>query len=223
MRHKGKLRLGAVLTSITLAAACGNDPLTRNPGLELVREIANNRSNETQAPPSEELIAQALSETEGPLELVMREQNKAWVFMLKLEENRGHETFGSAFRQTATMRNGILTATRGFGGDLMSSDISGVMPFISGRKAGEGIRIMRIIGDEDKTRELRLSCKITPGKTMPVKSGAVNTTAQTVTENCQGEGYDITNTYVVDGNGRSLGAKQWVSPLNGYFLTQTLR
>lgn len=223
MKNFKSLRLGAVLASIVGLAACSNDPTQQNPALSLLRQYTDGLRQDAPAPPNPQLIAQAVAETQGPLELILIEKNQAWALMLLLEQNRGYDTFGSAFRQTATMRNGILTATRGFGNDLMSVDISQVEPLITGRTPGQGVRVMRHIGDEDKTTETRLSCTISVGGRVPVQSGAVNVTAQQVTETCQGEGQTITNTYLVDGKGRSVGSKQWVSPLNGYFLTQTLR
>jgi len=216
-------RLGTALTCLALVAGCGNDPQNQNTGLDLIQELVANLSSEPPAPPSPQIISQALAETEGPLELFQREDNQRWGLMLKLEENRGYETFGTAFRQTATMRNGLLTATRGFGGDLMSVDISEVAPLISGRKPGQGTRIVRFLGDEDKTTELRFECSVTVGQSVAVTSGALDVMARQVTETCQGDGREITNNYLVDSNGRSVSAKQWVTPLNGYFLTQTLR
>lgn len=168
-------------------------------------------------------MAQALAETSGPLELITREDNDGWSLMLRIEENNGYETFGSSDRRTVTMRNGILTASRGLGGDLMSSDISEVAPLIARRSAGQATRLMRFIGDEDQTAVIRFSCRISVGGAVPVKSGAVDSTARQVTETCTTSAREITNVYLVDGRGRSIGSKQWMGPSIGYILTQTLR
>lgn len=216
-------RLGAVLVCLLLTAACGNDPNAQNVSLDLFRQIREARNAEPPSPPTQAAVARALAETQGPMELVTREDNNGWSLMLRIEENRGYETFGSSDRRSVTMRGGILTASRGLGGDLMSSDISQIAPLVAARKPGKATRVMRFIGDEDQTAEIRFSCTLSVGESMPVKSGALDTTARQVTETCTTSAREITNVYLVDGRGRAVSSKQWMGPQIGYLLTQTLR
>lgn len=216
-------RMGAALACLLLAAGCGNDPNARNLSLDLFNQFREARNAQPPAPPTQADVAQALAGTQGPLELITREDNSGWSMMLRIEENRGYETFGSSDRRTVTLRNGVLTASRGLGGDLMSSDISQVAPLIAARKPGQGTRIMRFIGDDEQTAEIRFSCTVSVGGSVPVKTGAIDTSARQVTETCTTSAREITNVYLVDGAGRSIGSKQWAGPLNGYLLTQTLR
>jgi hypothetical protein len=174
-------------------------------------------------PPTQADVARALNGTQGPLELVTRADNNGWSLMLRIEQNQGYETFGSSDRRSVTMRNGVLTATRGLGGDLMSSDLSGVMPLITARKQGRGARVMRFLDGEDQTVEIRFDCTVTPGQSIPVKAGQLDTTARQVTERCTAGDRTITNTYLVDNHGRSFSAKQWAGVTNGYLLFQTMR
>lgn len=219
----GILRLGSVMSCILVVAACGSGPNAQSIPLDVIQQIRQARNAPPPAPPTQAQVAQALAETSGPLELITREDNDGWSLMLRIEENNGYETFGSSDRRTVTMRNGILTASRGLGGDLMSSDISEVAPLIARRSAGQATRLMRFIGDEDQTAVIRFSCRISVGGAVPVKSGAVDSTARQVTETCTTSAREITNVYLVDGRGRSIGSKQWMGPSIGYILTQTLR
>ncbi len=205
-----------------MLAACGNDPNRPIASIDTVKQVLATRKAQA-TPPTQAGVAQALAQTQGPVELVTNETSKAWAIMLQLEQNGGYETFGSADRRSVTMRNGIITATRGLGGDLMSSDISQVAPLISGRRAGQGTRVMRFLNGEDQTVEIRFACTVTPGKSVPVKAGMLDTSARAVTETCRAEGREITNTYLVDTRGRSVSARQWVGSTPGYLLLQTLR
>ena len=219
---KTGLKTVAALCCAAILAGCGNDPNGSSLSLDTLKQVFS-RAGEASSPPTQAVVAQALAGTQGPLELITREDNQAWSLMLRIEQNGAYDTFGSADRRTVTMKDGIVTATRGLGGDLMSSDVSQIAPLISGRRAGQGTRVMRFLDGEDKTVEIRFACTITPGKSFPVKAGALDTTARQVTETCRAQGRQITNTYLVDAHGRSVSAKQWVSAQNGYFLLQTLR
>jgi hypothetical protein len=219
--HKPLKRIAASLAVLMVVAGCGNDPAARALSPDTLKQIMAKPAPVT--PPTQADVARALNGTQGPLELVTRTDNNGWSLMLRIEQNQGYETFGSSDRRSVTMRNGVLTATRGLGGDLMSSDLSGVMPLITARKSGRGARIMRFLDGEDQTVEIRFDCMVTPGQSIPVKAGQLNTTARQVTERCTAGNRTITNTYLVDDYGRSVSAKQWAGATGGYLLFQTMR
>lgn len=157
------------------------------------------------------------------MEMITREDTQTSALLLRIESSRGYETFGSADRRTITMNGGLLTATRGLGGDLMSTDLSQVGPLIKSRRAGQGTRTIYVLDGEDRTLAIPLACSVSPGGTVPVKAGALNTTARQVTETCTGDALKVTNIYLIDGKGRAVSSKQWAGPYIGYVLMQTLR
>lgn len=215
-----KRLLGALALALPLAA-CGNDPNQNLFGKGMTKRLTTKKEAPKQV--TQQDVNSALSGTSGPLEFITREDKSAWSFILQIETNGPYATFGNSARQTLTMRNGVVTSTRGLGGDLMSSDLTGVLPLIQGRRAGTATRIMRHLNGEDETVETAFSCTVTPGKMAPVKLGAVNTSARQVTERCTSDKVTFTNTYLVDSGGRSLGSRQWLSPEQGSLLFQTLR
>lgn len=220
MTRAGRI-MALMLVALMALSACGNDRQERIVSLDTLRSMVKRPGPVPQV--SAQDLQTNLANTKGPLELAVREDQKGWSFFLRIENNGGFDTYGNGERQTMTTRGGIITATRGLGGDVMSSDISGVAPLILGRRSGEGQRIMRFLDGEDRTREIVFACRVTRGQPAPVQLGEVDTTATTMTEVCQAEGLKITNTFLVDGSGRSLGSRQWLGEFTGYMLTQTLR
>lgn len=177
------------------------------------------------APVSEQDIANALARTDGPLMLALSDDQSSWSFLVRIERNGGFDTYANDRRQSMTMQSGVITATRGFGGDLMTSDLSGVLPLIRNRTGGTGLRIMQFLDGEDRTRTLRLTCTITRGDPAEVAlpDGVRSTIA--MTETCRGDdgAPGFANTYLVDDTGTVLGARQWLGALPGTMLFQTFR
>jgi hypothetical protein len=219
---KTRTRLSAAMTALAVLAGCGNDPTANAVDFDVLKSIFQ-RQGDAPAPPTGQQVSNALAGTEGPLELLTREDTKGWALMLRIERNGRFETFGSSDRRTVTMRNGIISGTRGLGGDLMSSDLTQVSALISGREPGRGTRVMRFLTGADKIRELRFDCTVNVGERMPVKAGAVDTSARRVTETCTSGDMKISNLYLVDRQGWSVSSKQWIGEMNGYMLTQSLR
>lgn len=111
-------------------------------------------------------------------------------------------------------RNGVLSGTRGLGGDLMSSDI-GTVGLITARRAGQGERVSRHLDGEGKTVETRFSCAVSVGESKPVAFALVQGTGLVVNETCTAPDLQITNNYVVDSGGRVLWSRQWIGPGHG--------
>lgn len=211
----------AALSALVLLASCGSQQTERVISIDLLRNILRRPAPVAQV--SLGAIQNAVSKTSEPLELAVREDEKGWAFYVAIGSNAGFDTYGNDQRQTMTLRRGIVTATRGLGDDLMSSDISQTAALIAARRAGQGTRIMRFLDGEDQTREIVMTCSVTRGDAAPVALGEVNTTATAMTETCRSGSRTITNTFLVDASGRSLGSRQWLSEMNGYMLFQTLR
>lgn len=215
--------VAAIATGLVLTG-CSNQPETNVNPLQILRSVINARKAPAGQPPQPAVIANAVANTTGPLELGVRADDQTkWLMLIGIEQNGAYTTYGAANRTSITMRHGIVTATRGLGGDLMSVNISEVEPLILGRRNGQATREMHFLGGEDKTVTLTFSCTIKVGKSIPVKAGAVNTTAQVITETCSSKDLYFTNTYLVNAQGRSVGSRQWLGDAIETLDFQTLR
>lgn len=212
--------LGALAVTLSLAG-CGSGPETgANPVAAIKAMIARPTP---QPPPTGADINRVLAATTGPLILVTRGDGHGWATMLRIEGNGAHDTYGTADRRTLTMRNGIVTATRGLGGDLMSSDISGTEALILSRRTGDAPRIMRFLDGEDRTQTIRFDCDVSLGRTQSIEPDTAKSNLQLVTESCANGALRFANTYLVDRQGRLVRSRQWIGAQNGHLRIEMLR
>lgn len=171
------------------------------------------------------MIRKALTENPNPSILVQRLDSPQKSILVQIAQTGNYATFATSDRRTMTLRNGMLSATRGLPNDLMSSDLRGVAGYIQGRKPGIAQRVHRYLDGENVTRNMVFDCLIKPEavSSQVIASGRRN--VRIMQERCLGQdGTQIQNTYQVDtATGRILKAKQWASPHIGYLTIQSLR
>ena len=151
---------------------------------------------------------------------------KANATMVVVGNNAGHLTWVAADGIMLITKDGILTGTRGFGRDLMVSNVSAVLPAL---RAGSGsvAREMSRIDDEGHVIPTRYNCTITRGGSQQVDLISRQFATHLVTETCEdavgnGAGEAFVNRYWLDGTGRIRRSDQWVGPLYGNILLYQL-
>ena len=218
----------AVLAAATLAA-CGSGPGADR--ATALREIAPcavaQRTGGAAARPAEIGPAEraaALEATTRPLLYTRFSATGAPAILIGIEESGPATTFATRARQTIALRDGVLIATRGLGGDLMSSDVAAVQALIAARRAGAAQRVMRFLNAADEVRALAFDCRVTPGAAQRVTVGGRARTATLVVESCTGrDGREIVNTYMIDSAGRAVASRQWAGDLIGHVTLRVLR
>jgi hypothetical protein len=220
MRH-----LSAALLALTTAlAACGQDQAV-NPfttAADVISKITG-----PQQPPLDiraSFTPEVLATVTQPLLAAEMPVRKANATMVLVGENAGHRTWVAADGIMLITKDGILTGTRGFGRDLMVSNVSAVLPAL---RAGSGtvLREMSRINDEGHVIPTRYSCTITQGGPQQVDLISRQVATQLVTETCTdtgGASEDFTNRYWLDGTGRIRQSDQWVGPRYGHALMYQL-
>lgn len=122
---------------------------------------------------------------------------------------------------TLALRNGVLIATRGLGGDLLSSavQVAGTQPGPS----GSGQKVMRIAARDNKAVPIRLACELTdlgPETIVIVERGHP---ARHLRETCEGAGGTVVNDYWTDArSGVVWQSRQWAGPTIGYIRIRQL-
>ncbi|MBS0123641.1 YjbF family lipoprotein [Thetidibacter halocola] len=219
------LRPVAALALALVLAACGSEQQTVNP-LNALKAIPQVLSGQRPAPPqvSAEQVAAALRGTNGPLLLVQQEQSGAQVLFTQIERNGPYATYGNAARQAVVLRKGLITSSRGLGGDLMSTQSDWLLARVSARQPARRVPyILRFLTPEDETRVITVLCDLTLGQSIEVKGGTLNTRGTAVNASCAGSGVSFSDTYVVGANGTILSSRQWLGPTLGHVATQALR
>lgn len=224
-------RIGLVLS---LAACSGGDAV---PTLELQilkagrTAIAARTAPKTARPP---LTRAALDTLEGAfLEVTLERRDQlAYLFVSALRRDSGPGLI-TIWRTdddiTLALRNGVLIATRGLGGDVLSSavQVAGDAP----GPAGSGARIMSIRALDNKARRLALVCDLADLGPETIVIVAARHATRHLRETCEG-GFagdgsggpgQVVNDYWVDAqSGLVWQSRQWAGPGIGYLRLRQL-
>lgn len=171
--------------------------------------------------------AEVLAAIDGPVALMQTETGDR-LYVLGVSDNGPYRTFATATGQTLTLRNGMITNTRGLGQDVMASEAGPVLALLSKGIAGQAQRRFEVLDGEDRTRVIALDCTITQGATdlsgltSPLPAG------RPMTETCAGHhgdarGLAFTNLYLLDQTGRIILSRQWLPSMTGAVTLQILR
>lgn len=213
----------ALLAAGLILTACGNGPSDRS---QIIKQIPTLfQKKPAPLPLTAQQIAQALTVTAAPVQMYEIESRDVQFLMQQIETNGPYRTYGSSTRQVVNMRGGMMTSTRGFGGDLMSSEVDSLLSLVAHRRAGTAPYDMRYLTPEDLTIVARYVCQVSPGGSRAVQGGLVQTSGTVVTAECASAEADhrFTNTYVVASDGYVLSARQYMGGFTGYMTTQALR
>jgi hypothetical protein len=160
------------------------------------------------------------------LALLHLKKTETTVVLRQIESNGPYRTwaaYGSAERRSLTTRGGIITATRGLGFDLMSSDVNGVLPLITQRQNGTAQRVQRYLNGENIIYEITAQCTVRRGPARVLNLGNKSQSTTEMVVSCTAPDQEFTNTYLVTRDGRILQARQWLSPAYGYAFIQRVR
>lgn len=214
------------LAALSGLASCGNDTAQAQRSEVLKQMVSGALSGSRKATPPQVTVAQinqVLATKSGPLALVTVETRKASALVIQIGQNGRYRTYATEQRQTLTFRGGMITSTRGLGGDLMSSEETALLSLVSRKSNGAAPYTMRFLTGEGVTATLQYNCTVSPGGTAPVSLGAINTVARQMTADCTGSDGSFRNTYLVDGAGDIISTRQWLGAFTGYVAAQQLR
>lgn len=168
--------------------------------------------------------APVLKNTSVPVSMIVQSTlGGITAVIVQIEQNGPYRTYTTASRQTLTFRQGLVTATRGLGNDMMSASVSDSLALISARKPGTAKRVLRYLDGANNVITYQFDCEMYMTGAARVQQGEVSANAVEMTENCFGRTQKFTNTYLVDGSGMILSSQQWISPIQGYFDIKVLR
>lgn len=215
--------LGLVLTG------CSNERSDDNV-LTVARAVLPTAPDGPAQAPTPEQVAQyvdlALASESGPMALMQFEQTGNTAVLHQIGANRPYRTWttwGQSEGRTVSSRGGMVTATRGLGRDLMSSDVDAVLELVSARRPGRVWHQLRFLDGENQIYAIKADCAIARGAATHVQAGAIDRPAVVMTATCAAGRHVFENTYAVDAAGRVLRAEQWLGPHHGQALFQQLR
>jgi hypothetical protein len=221
-----KASIMAVLATLTLSA-CSNNSSDLD-SLDLVKGIFSQQRKIKPSDPQAvaRSLTKALANSTGPLALLHLKKTGTTTVLRQIETNGAYVTwaaYGSSDRRSLTTKGGLITATRGLGFDLMSSDVNGVLSLITHRQNGTAKRVQRYLNGENIIYEIVADCTVSRGPVQALKIGTKSQNATQMSVSCKAPDHEFTNTYLVSGNGQIVQAQQWLSPFYGHAVIQRLR
>ena len=220
-----KLKVLCVIVAIGVSA-CGNQPDQGGVSKAIQQVVLKQKSPAPEMPTPDGLqktIKEALSNTDRRLAIAVVESRNSFTFLTEIATNGSFSTWGSPDRRTITERQGLITASRGLGADLMSADVSDSLRLVRTRKAGQASRKHIYLDGQNKEVETRFTCTIATTGQQRIAIGEISTTVTTVAERCKGGSASFENTYQVAPSGQVVQSRQWLGPVNGFLTVQKLR
>ena len=219
MNVRALLITGAVTAGLALAG-CTNNPSRKATALTVGKQIlqpgGKKDTSETYVQRVSREAATALENTDLPVGTVLLPARDTGAVLVRIETNGPYGTWGTGDRSSITMRDGMITATRGLGDDLMSSDIDGVLSLVAQRSEGTAERVQRFLDGENKIYEVRTRCRISV-------QGSATRGPTMVREACRGDDVAFENRYAVNAAGQIVESKQWINARNGHAVVKRLR
>jgi hypothetical protein len=218
MRHAKLLAAGLVVAASVLSA-CGNDPSVGS-GKQLVGAAKSIFSPHRKAAPPAEITREELRAAGVPLLLVKVPKLGTRGYLGVYGTNRDVVTWSTADHSTVSLRNGLITATRGLPGDLMSASL----PTVADIRAGSGAvaRTHYYLDGLDQTVPTVFRCIIADAGPADIVVAQLAYKTRHDTETCTGGNGTFTNDYWFDSKNVLRQSRQWVGPLTGYLEIENL-
>lgn len=221
MRWRVKIRALALLGPL-LAAACSGGRDAAPLQLELMRASQGVIAARTAGPPPERppLRRADLDMLEGAFMEITRERagQSAYLYVqaVRRDDQPGQVTvWRSEDDASFALRNGVLIATRGLGGDILSSSVQ-VAADRPGPADG-GAHVQMIRGGDSGLQRLALACELQDLGAETVEIVEHRHATRHLRQSCSGAGGEIVNDYWVDGAaGLVWQSRQWAGPHIGY-------
>jgi hypothetical protein len=217
------IRLAIASFAALWLAACGSDT-GQIATISAARTIATMAAGQmtgrgTPAPAGIGMTRATLANIVTPVDLVTIETSGAQGVIAKIGTNRGVETWSSVDKKTLSFRNGIILATRGLGGDLMSAAVPARTQVTV---PGTHNRRHVVLNGQDQPETLQFQCRTTavgPDSVIVVERSYAT---QHYQETCSGPSGSFSNDYWAGIGGNLRKSRQWVSERVGFVVVEHL-
>jgi hypothetical protein len=118
---------------------------------------------------------------------------------------------------------GVLTATRGLGPDLMTAETQGTRALLAGRAAADGHVLRHSYLDGEHRPQIRAyQCRSAGRESETITIVGTRHAVTRVAETCRADGTQFTNVYWRGADGVIWKSRQWIGPDIGYLRTERL-
>jgi len=205
--------------SIMALGACGNDSES-SPTARILASVATDVIAGEGAP-APGLTRAMLANVVTPVQRVTREATGQQALVANVAVNQGVQTWSSVDKVTVSFRQGVLVATRGFGGDLMAADVPGAATLFRGSTGHT--RAHTLLDGTDQPIRTVYVCSVTKRDPQDVVIVGISYRTTHVVEACSNAGVSFQNEFWFDGAQGVRKSRQWVGPDAGYLISEDLR
>jgi hypothetical protein len=218
------LRIVAAVVVSALLAGCGNDVVStdyKRPFQAVLARLGTGPAVPTLATLNQSgtlALRQALEEDGQPIYLVAYDSLKYKNLMAPYGQNGGVQTWASQEYESISLRGGMLVATRGFGGDLMSSNGPTIAQIAAAR--GTTQRQNYYLDGADQPRRFDYTCVLAAAGSESIVILAKTHATRKVTETCTGNSTGFVNEYWFDSGTNLRQSRQLIAPETTTLLMQ---
>ncbi|QBF34197.1 YjbF family lipoprotein [Thalassococcus sp. S3] len=222
--------LMALAVAAFALSACSSSDEQGSTTIALIQTLQETIVTRSRARPARPALTRDLiNRVPGPVLEVVREQSDGAPSFLSPVARRTDSgvgevvTWTDSATATLTFRSDLLIATRGLGGDILSSEVSPSIAALSNRSGG-GQRIHFVRAEDNKKRRVSFACTVADQG--PETLNIVGLVVQTrhIREDCVAPSGRIVNDYWVDSRGGPIWkSRQWGGPVIGYFNIRRLK
>lgn len=190
-----------------LLAGCGSDPGMRDLSDQLERLRGKVGTDPAFA------AAEAAHAPAIVVAVDRRPRAVALLRLLEVSDHDGTETWIAPDGGQLLFRGGILVGSRGFGGDVLASDVAELALLLQSHTAGYATRLMTVLEGDDQAVTLAMRCRVSPNRIDTVDWGEGPVSTQTMVEDCRGTRTSFENYYwIVPHSGEIVQSSQWAGP-----------
>lgn len=215
----------ACLTLGLLGCSSDNDSAgSRNATLRLVWDKLGALVGQGPAPAPFTVTRAAIADYPKPLIVVTHDGTKAG--LVPTVVNGPWAGWATLDGISFTLRQGVLTATRGFGPDLLAAEAAQSVALITARQNGVAMRAHRRLDGENNILVTEYRCQIRNIGSETIVIFERNHRVTRVDEHCTGtqNAQSFTNTYWVGADGWIWQSDQWITAEAGrVFLEQLIK
>ena len=207
--------------ALVVLTSCG--PLGRNNNaIGAVRGITGSNA-QSESPTTDTFAGWALAglEEQSSDRLLLNVfESGAATAMVQISTNGSRVTWVSTEGASITIEEGVISATRGFGADLMGLQTPTVGAAL--QEPSNYIRTHDLLNGLGQIERIDYQCvsSFSKEETLEISDKSYETSAYS--EACQGENYSFENTYWLTSDGTFVQSVQWISPELGHIGYQKL-
>lgn len=220
------MRVLLILAAFALAA-CSNDPDgtgARNATFRLAAERIGALAGKGPQTAPFTVTRTSIRDYPQPLIVVTRGEERAG--LIPVGTNGPWKSWQTLDGIGFTLRLGVLSATRGFGADLLAAEVGETTALVTARRSGTARRVNRTLDGENQIIAESFQCEIANEGHDPVVVFEIRHETDRLRERCQPDaaGVAYENVYWVGSDGTIWASEQQITPATGrVFLEQLIK